>query len=233
MDIRVFPKYDDAEIIKVGNPELKAQFTNSFELGYRTVLQNGYVYSALYHRFINSAITRISTLAPNSDSHLIYATFHNAGASSNTGVEMVLAQTAAKWSSYNINANFYHNRIDAFTVKNIYPVKHTFTTAKQTIYSGNVKLNADFRFPKNVELQVVTVYLAPDVIPQGKIGQRFSLDLGVKKIVQNGKGEWFLNAVDLFNTMVIKQEIKGNGFNYTSDDYRETQVIRLGYGFKF
>jgi outer membrane receptor protein involved in Fe transport len=33
VDIRVFPKYDDAEIIKVGNPALKPQFTNSLELG--------------------------------------------------------------------------------------------------------------------------------------------------------------------------------------------------------
>jgi hypothetical protein len=33
VDIRIFPKYDDAEIIKVGNPALRPQFTNSVELG--------------------------------------------------------------------------------------------------------------------------------------------------------------------------------------------------------
>lgn len=36
VDIRIFPKYDDAEIIKVGNPALRPQFTNSFELGYKS-----------------------------------------------------------------------------------------------------------------------------------------------------------------------------------------------------
>jgi len=37
VDIRIFPKYDDAEIIKVGNPALRPQFTNSIELGYKKV----------------------------------------------------------------------------------------------------------------------------------------------------------------------------------------------------
>jgi len=36
------------------------------------------------------------------------------------------------------------------------------------------------------------------------------------------------NATDLLNTMVIKQEIEGETFSYTSNNYYETQVIRLG-----
>lgn len=49
-DIRIFPKYDDAEIIKVGNPALKPPFTNSFELGYKNLWDQGSYYGALYHR---------------------------------------------------------------------------------------------------------------------------------------------------------------------------------------
>lgn len=37
---------------------------------------------------------------------------------------------------------------------------------------------------------------------------------------------------DLLNTMIIKKEIQGQGFYYTSDDYYETQVTRLGYSYK-
>lgn len=231
VDIRIFPKYDDAEIIKVGNPALRPQFTNSFELGYKTSWKSGYFYSAYYYRFANATITRISTIVPNST--LIYTIFQNAGKSHNTGLEIVLNQEVAKWYSFNINANAYYNQIDAFTVENLYPVPHTFSADKQTIFSGNVKLNNNFHLPKNFDLQVTAVYLAPDIIPQGKIGQRFSLDLGLKKSIQKGKGELFLNANDLLNTMVIKKDIQGNGFRYTSSDYYETQVIRLGYSYKF
>ena len=37
VDIRIFPKYDDAEIIKVGNPALRPQFTSAFEVGYKKI----------------------------------------------------------------------------------------------------------------------------------------------------------------------------------------------------
>ncbi len=37
----------------------------------------------------------------------------------------------------------------------------------------------------------------------------------------------------MLNTMIIKKEIQGNGFSYVSTDYLETQVVRVGYNFKF
>lgn len=60
VDIRVFPKYDDAEIMKAGNPALRPQFTNSVEVGYKTGWVKGYLYGALYHRFADGTITRIA-----------------------------------------------------------------------------------------------------------------------------------------------------------------------------
>jgi len=231
VDIRIFPKYDDAEIIKVGNPALRPQFTNSFELGYKTTWDKGYFYTAAYHRIADGTITRISSIVPNSN--LIYAIFQNAGRSYNTGLEIVLTQEVTKWYSFNLNLNGYHNQIDAFSVENKYPVPNTFTAAKQEIISGNIKLNNTFHLPKNFDAQLTAIYLAPDLIPQGKIDQRFSLDFGIKKSVQNGKGELFLNATDILNTMIIRKEILGQGFKYISTDYFETQVVRLGYNYKF
>lgn len=231
VDIRIFPKYDDAEIIKVGNPGLKPQFTNSFELGYKTSWQKGYFYAAAYHRMADATITRISTTIPGST--LIYAIFQNVNKSYNTGVEMVFAQEVAKWYSFNLNLNGYHNRIDAFTVNNLYPVPHTFSMSAQEIFSGNAKFNNTFHFNNNMDAQLTAIYLAPDLIPQGKIGSRFSLDIGVKKKVQKGRGEIFLNATDLLNTMNIRRDIVGGDFNYTSVDYYETQVVRVGYTYKF
>lgn len=231
VDIRIFPKYDDAEIIKVGNPGLKPQFTNSFEMGYKKSWQKGYLYMAAYHRMADATITRISTTIAGST--LIYAIFQNVNKSYNTGLEIVFTQEIAKWYSFNLNLNGYHNRIDAFTVNNLYPVAHTFSASAQEIYSGNAKFNNTFHFKKDIDAQITAIYLAPDLIPQGKIGQRFSLDLGVKKKIQKGKGEIFLNATDLLNTMNIRRDIVGDGFNYTSIDYYETQVVRVGYTYKF
>lgn len=231
VDIRIFPKYDDAEIIKVGNPALRPQFTNSLELGYKHNWDNGYLYSAAYHRFSNGTISRISSTAPGST--LIYAIFQNAGKSFNSGIEAIWNQKVSKVYSFNVNGNLYRNQINAFTVENLYPVPNTFSADQQTAVSGNIKFNNTFKFAKGFDAQLTAVYLAPDIIPQGKISSRFSIDMGVKKSVQNGKGEVFLNASDLLNTMVVKKQIQGSGFQYTSNDYYETQVIRLGYSYKF
>ncbi|WP_298394780.1 outer membrane beta-barrel protein [Flavobacterium sp.] len=231
VDIRIFPKYDDAEIIKVGNPALRPQFTNLVELGFKRNLKKGYLYSAIYHRFANATITRIASTIPNSN--LIYAIFQNVNKSSNTGVEMVISQDIAKWYSSNLNLNAYYNQIGEFTVQNLYPEPNTFSANKQDVFSGNIKWNNTLHLTKKVDAQVTAIYLAPDIIPQGKIKSRFSIDLGIKKSVQNGKGEFFINATDLFNTLVIKREIQGQDFSYTSNDYYETQVIRLGYNYKF
>ena len=231
VDIRIFPKYDDAEIIKVGNPGLRPQFTNSYELGYKKILKKGYFYSALYHRSTEGTIIRIATQVP--PSTLIYNVFQNAGHSSNTGVELVLQQDVSKLFSFNSNVNIYKNIIDAFSVNNKYPVPSIYSAGKGNFTSGNIKLNSIFHLQKQTDVQITGIYLAPDIIPQGKIGTRFSVDMGVKKLIQKSKGELFFNASDLFNTLNIRKETNGNGFKLISTDYYETQVFRIGYSYKF
>ena len=231
VDIRIFPKYDDAEIIKVGNPALRPQFTNSYELGYKNILKRGYFYSALYHRSTQGTITRIATQVP--PGTLIYTVFQNAGYSSNTGIEMVLQHDFSKVVSFNTNINVYQNIIDAFTVENKYPVLSIYTSTKEKFTSGNIKLNGIFHLLKQTDIQITSIYLAPDIIPQGKIGTRFSVDMGIKKMIQKNKGEVFFNASDILNTLKIRKELNGNGFKLATTDYYETQVFRLGYSYKF
>ena len=231
VDIRIFPKYDDAEIIKVGNPALRPQFTNSYELGFKNNFNKGYFYGALYHKASEGTITRIAT--QDSNSTLIYNISQNAGNSYNTGFEMVIDKKLSDIWNANLNLNGYYNEIDGFTITNQYPTTNTFFIDKENAYSGNAKLNITGKFSKGLDIQFTSIYLAPDIIPQGKIKSRFSIDFGIKKAIQNNKGELFLNATDVFNTLVIRKEVNGNTFSYTSEDYPETQVIRIGYKYKF
>lgn len=235
VDIRIFPKYDDAEVIKVGNPALKPQFTSSFELGYKTSWAKGYFYSAVFHKEMQATITRIGSIVPGlarSGSTLIYNIFQNASRSRNTGLELALSHQFAPWVTANLNLTGYQNTIDAFTVQNLYPKPNTFSAPRDQLVSGNVKLNGLFRLPRQIEAQLAAVYLAPDLVPQGHIGSRFSIDLGLKKTVEKGKAEWFLNATDVANTLNIRREVWGAGFRYVSTDYYETQMVRVGYSRK-
>lgn len=231
VDIRIFPKYDEPEVLKVGNPTLRPQFTDRIELGHKVGWSGGNLYSALYRTATDATITRIGTIVPGNT--IIYNIFQNAGKSSNVGGEMVLQHEIYFWWTFNTSAALYRNKINAFSIENKYPVPTRYVMREQQITSGNVKLNNMFKLLKQTDVQFSLTYLAPDIIPQGKIAARFSADIGLKKQIQKGRGELFANGNDLFNTLRIKREILGNGFTFNSTDYYETQVVRLGYSYKF
>src|SRR5690625_5452386 len=90
-------------------------------------------------------------------------------------------------------------------------------------------MNNLLQLPGGIDVQASLNYFAPDIIPQGRIKSRFSLDLGMKKSIQKGRGEIFLNGTDLLHTMVIRQEIEGNRFDYYRRNYKDTLEIRVGY----
>ncbi|MES2521727.1 MAG: TonB-dependent receptor [Gemmatimonadota bacterium] len=231
VDIRIFPKYDEPELIKVGNPALQPQYSTSAELGFRRGWSSGSFYGAAYHRIVDGTITRIATQAPGSV--LLYNVFQNGGRSWSTGTEVVWQQTVSRNVSLGANANAYRRTVDAFSVVNQYPVPIRYSAAREQLTSGSAKLNATLRLPYEWQTQLSSVYLAPDLLPQGRVESRYSLDIGLKKSVQRGRGEIVVNATDLLNTNQARRTIRGTDFTIVSTDYLETQVVRAGYNWKF
>ena len=231
VDIRIFPKYDEPELIKVGNPALQPQYATSAELGFRTAWAVGSVYAAAFHRIVDGTIARITTQAPGSA--LLYNVFQNAGRSWSTGSEITWQQTLSRRVSLGAGASVYRRTIGAFSVVNQYPVPVPFSAPREQLTSGNLKANATLTLPGDSQTQLSSVYLAPDLLPQGRIESRFSLDVGVKKSVQRGRGEIVVNGTDLLNTNQARRTIRGTDFTFVSTDYLETQVILAGYNWKF
>jgi outer membrane receptor protein involved in Fe transport len=231
VDIRIFPKYDEPELIKVGNPALQPQYSTAAELGYKSSWSSGSFYAAAYHRMVDGTITRIATQVPGSV--LLYNVFQNAGRSRSTGSEVVWQQTVSPRVSLTANASAFRKTIDAFSVVNQYPEPTPYSAPRQELTSGNAKLDLGLKLPYEWQMQLSNVYLAPDLLPQGRIGSRFSLDAGLKKSFSRGRGEVVVNATDLLNTMHAERTIRGTDFRFVSTDYLETQVIRVGYSWKF
>ena len=215
----------------MGNPGLQPQYSTSAELGYKASWARGSVYAAAFHRVVDGTITRIATQVRGSA--LLYNVFQNAGRSRSSGAEVVWQQTVSPRLSLTANANAFHCTIDAYSVVNQYPTPVTFAAPREGLTSGTVKVNAVAMLPRLWQVQVSNVYLAPDLLPQGRIGSRFSLDVGMKKSVQQGRGEIVVNATDLLNTNQAERTIRGSGFRVVSKDDLETQVIRAGYTRKF
>jgi hypothetical protein len=108
-----------------------------------------------------------------------------------------------------------------------------YSAPRQQLTSGSVKVNAVVTLPGDWQTQLSGIYLAPDLLPQGRIESRFSLDVGAKRSVQRGRGEIVANATDLLSTNQARRTIRGTDFTLVSTDYLETQVVRVGYNWKF
>ncbi|SHE82774.1 Outer membrane receptor proteins, mostly Fe transport [Mariniphaga anaerophila] len=232
-ELRPFPKYDDPEILKTGNPYLRPQFTNTFELAYKTNWTNGSVYLSGFYRTITDIFSRIYTNGNTTGETIINTIPQNLGKGSNLGFELAFDHKIT--SFWNMNGSFlwYANQINAFSGTSIYPQPQPFHFEENKSNTWNLKLNNNLELPWNTEMQATAIYYAPDIIPQGKTEDRFSFDVGLKKILMNGKAELMLSAVDLFNTFGISQVIEGENFTLNTENYYETQVITLGIKYKF
>ncbi|APY10435.1 TonB-dependent receptor [Seonamhaeicola sp. S2-3] len=232
-ELRPFPKYDDPEILKTGNPYLRPQFTQTFELAYKTKWREGSVYLAGFYRSIEDIFERIFTNDDTTSGTIINSIPQNLGKGSNLGFEITLEQTVTNNWDINGSFNWYTNKINAFSGTSIYPSPQPFYFDESKSNTWNFKLNNNVTLPYKIDFQLSTVYYAPNIIPQGKVKERYSVDFGLKKNVLKDKGEIKLSATDLLNTFGIKKSIIGDGFNLTSTNYYETQVITLGVKYKF
>lgn len=229
-DLRPFPKYDDPEILKTGNPYLRPQFTQSVELAYKTNWESGSFYAAGYCKFIHDILTRIYTT--NEDLTMNSIT-QNLNDGKNYGMEVLVEQTILKGWNVSAGFNWYHNSIEAAKGVSLYPYEQSFSFEESQTNSWNLKFNTQVDFPKGYAVQAGFVYYAPDIIPQGKIKSRSSLDFGIRKKFLKDKLEVSLSATDILNQSGLRQEITGNGFTLNSENYYETQTVTIGVKYSF
>ncbi len=233
-ELRIFPKYDDPELLKVGNPFLRPQFTNALEIGFGRSWGRGSVSTALYHRDIEDAFFRVLAIDDsNPDYDIVNRIFENAGDSAQTGVEVLMEHEIGDPWRVSGGVNWYQNRIDAFETILLFPTRRPFALAASTDDTWNVTLNNQIQLPNAFELQLSYVYYAGRNIPQGRERARSSTDLAVSKSIMDDRAEVLFTFTDIFNDFAVEREIDGQGFTALYQNFRETQVATLGLRFRF
>ena len=212
---------------------MRPQFTQTFELAYKTLWKDGSVYVSGFYRLINDIFERVYTNDTNAITTIINTIPQNLGKGTNLGFEVALEQRiTSKWD-VNGSFNWYANTINAFSGTSIYPYPQSFSFEESKNNTWNIKINNNLKLPFQTDFQLSAVYYASNIIPQGKIKERYSIDFGLKKQTLKGKAEISLSATDLLNTFAIKRSIVGEDFKLYSENYYETQVITLGMKYKF
>lgn len=233
-ELRIFPKYDDPELLKVGNPYLRPQFTNAYEVGFGRSWTGGSLDTALYHRDIRDAFTRVFAIDdsnPNYD--IVNRLFENAGNSRQTGLQVLLEQSVATPWRISGNVNVFRNVIDAFETTLFFPTPRPFALEASRQRSWDVTLNNRFQLPQSIELQANYVYYAERNVPQGRERARSSFDLSAKWPLLNERAELLFTFTDVFNDFAVQREVDGQGFTALYQNFLETQVATVGLKVRF
>lgn len=233
-ELRIFPKYDDPELLKVGNPYLRPQFTDAFELAHKYSWGTGSLFSAVYHRMIQDQYLRIFSI-DNSDPEydIVNRIYQNTGSATNTGIELLFGQDVTDTFKMSASFNGYINAIDGYQGTLLFPFERPFFIKESSDPAWDAKLTGEFKLPWEISAQLTGVYYSSKNIPQGKELARSSVDFGLKKTFWDNKGELTFAATDIFNTFGIRQKLNGEGFTTLYENYYETQVVRLGMKYRF
>jgi outer membrane receptor protein involved in Fe transport len=233
-ELRIFPKYDDPEILKVGNPFLRPQFTNAYEVGFSRSWRSGSGTATVYHRDVSDAFLRIFAIDdsnPNYD--VVNRIFENAGNFRQTGLQVTASQDMWRAWRMTASANWFRNDIDPLETILFFPTRRPFSLPGSTDHTWDLTINNRFRLPGSMELQANYVRYASRNVPQGREWARSSVDISAKKALMNERAEFVFTFTDIFNDFALQHEIQGRGFTALYQNFLETQVATVGIRYRF
>ncbi|MPR34301.1 TonB-dependent receptor domain-containing protein [Salmonirosea aquatica] len=217
-----FVDISDPLNIRFGNPNLRPELINSFELSHLWYGKSTSLTSTAFYRATTDNVTRYRRLR---DDGVTEQTYLNLARSYSYGLEFVLNQDITRWWKANGNFSYYMS-----TIKGDPGVPDVLTQSNR---SWTARINSNMTIAKGFDSQVSINYRSPFIIPQGEIQSFFNVDVGVKKEVLKGRGAISLRVSDIFNTLRFRINTYGEGFTSYTSAKRESRIAFLGFTYRF
>lgn len=216
--IRMLNPYSDeyADLLNQhqGNPDLKPEYVNSFELGNRAVFNKWSAMTAMYYRHINQAISRIKSASNDS---ALTVTFMNLGKAELFGLDFSATCNPVKWWTINLDFNVFRTTMNG-------SFENNEVDQEKTAWNGNV--STQFRLPSKITLQVTGHYRSPLPSVTGTYIERYYVDLALSKPVMKNHGKLVFRASDIFNTYLFGLDldaVDSNNYHYSQSNRRKIQ----------
>ena len=211
-----------------GNPALNPQFTNSFELNYTRITKIGSITSAVFYRFIQDEISRVTFTDPN-DTNFYIMSFANFKDNQSMGAEINANLKLTKWWSTNASADIYFKTVRG-TVSNL--DTGLMENAEVDVTTFNTRLNNTFTATKNLKFNLFGMYRGRDLSLQFARKAMYKMDLGANYSVLQGKGTISARLNDVFNMMHFAFE--GNiPYRSAGEFHWESRTFYLGFNYNF
>lgn len=186
-DLAPFTYYFDANSLITGNPALQPAISNTIKADYT---YKKYLFSLSYSK-IDNAISGFQPSADSLSKKIIYSPV-NLKFEKAFFAMVSIPLTVNSW--WNMQNNFTAGRDELeFNYKGA-PISQTNTNFK-------INTTQNFSLPKNWTVELSAFYQSPTLFGITTIKATSSLDLGIKKKLNNRKGSFILNAINLLNTM--------------------------------
>ena len=202
--------YRDYYSAEIGNPDIRSEYINSFELNYKKNIGDHTVSATVFHR---SRKDKIERLRVPYQAGVTLDSMANVGHDYSTGLELSGQVQLTRWWNMNLNGSLYH-----YKVKNQY--KQDGTNEKSTNY--DIIWNNAFDLGKSTRIQLDGNFVGPSVTTQGRTDAFWYVNLALRQQLMNRKLSATLAFRDVFNSARYVSKI-------TTSDLQSITRIRPNY----
>jgi len=210
----------DKQNYRIGNPNLKPEFTNMGELNYNPWNEKFNLLSSFYFKITENPITSV-VYPSEGDSTVLVNTFINGKSSVTYGWDNSLKLTLIKSLDILLSGNIFYVAISS-----------TDGLTKNNGFNWTAKAAITYRLPKDFTIQFNGNYESPKIILQGTQVPQYGIDVSINKSIKR-KWNFTLMLNDAFNT-------RRWGANYDTQYYfqetsrrRETRYLKFTVTYNF
>ena len=195
-----FPQYSDPYNLRMGNPFLRPEFINSFELGYQKFAKGTTFTSSIYAKDVNDLQRRFVEVDSN---NVTTVTRRNLNGSLDLGFEFMISKQVNKAFNFMLSTNVFHSKIDASNLTSDFD-ESTF----------GMRSSFNIGWKKNDHKVQASGWIRPGgQIGQGRMYTMFSTDLAYSRPLFSKQGKLTLKISDVFNTRRFGIDTYGRNFD--------------------
>lgn len=218
-DLDPFPSYMNQYSIRIGNPDLKPEYTDSYEFSYMKKFGSSFASIETFYRTTNNLITRLTSVQDG----ISYMTVDNLNRDYSMGGEIMGNINVTKWLLVNTSFTLYNYKLKG-------EVLGKSVDRESTNYSG--RLNTTIKINPDSRIQLTGFYRGPSVSAQGDQKGMVFTNLSYRQDFMKKKLTATLSVRDLLGTMRMQGTSSGDNFKSTFKMTREPRVLMLTLSYK-
>jgi outer membrane receptor protein involved in Fe transport len=217
-----FSNFNNPRNNPVGNPNLRPEFGDSYELGMLRYMENGSFLATVYYRHTSGVIERIILPGPEEGTTIRYPI--NLATRDAYGLELNFTYDFFDWWNFTSDVNIYHSVVDGDFEGQSYDAE---------IFTMNGRINSRWDIGDKFMVQASYDYRAPQNNTQGRRKSISAFDIAIAWELLNGRGTLTLSVDDVFNTRIRRSIVDLPDYQRESDfQWRRAQQVTLNFSYR-